>query len=396
MSVPSHPGAPSRARTRRRPARSRVLVMVTIAVLLALVGASCRQLDPNNRAGSVPGVTNGNLPLSYLASSTSGCAVYDEALTSLNAMVAAAAKAGVDLKPAGCYRDYAGQVATRNDWCNRGACQMAAVPGTSNHGWGKAVDFRDQGGELTFDSVGYQWMKTWAGFWGWIHPKDMEQGGSVPEAWHWEWVGDGGKMFPGEYFGIGNAPLAVPRGVPFGYLDTAVGVEGAVTVTGWAIDPDQVGSIPVHIYVDGASYGLTADKSRPDVNAVFPLYAKASHGFSATVAATPGLHTVCAWAINMAGAGYNRVLGCLPVIVPPGAGPAAVPAGVPPPVAPAAVGPVASTTTSTTSTTMPTTGSTTTTTTTATTVGPPTTGSSVPPSTVSTVGPVQAGASAIR
>jgi murein L,D-transpeptidase YcbB/YkuD len=38
------------------------------------------------------------------------------------------------------YRDYAGQVYMRNYWCARGACGNAAVPGTSNHGWGIAID----------------------------------------------------------------------------------------------------------------------------------------------------------------------------------------------------------------------------------------------------------------
>ena len=139
------------------------MVVVALAALVALVGASCKQLDPNNRAAVVPGVTNGSLPMAYLASTASGCVVYDESINSLNAMIAQAAKDGVTLRPISCYRDYAGQVAAREEWCAKGACQMAAVPGTSNHGWGKAIDFRDQSGELTFDSAGYAWLKTWAG-----------------------------------------------------------------------------------------------------------------------------------------------------------------------------------------------------------------------------------------
>jgi hypothetical protein len=38
------------------------------------------------------------------------------------------------------YRPYARQVYWRNYWCARGACQNAAVPGSSNHGLGKATD----------------------------------------------------------------------------------------------------------------------------------------------------------------------------------------------------------------------------------------------------------------
>jgi murein L,D-transpeptidase YcbB/YkuD len=38
------------------------------------------------------------------------------------------------------YRTFAQQVFLRAEWCQRGQCQNAAVPGTSNHGWGRAVD----------------------------------------------------------------------------------------------------------------------------------------------------------------------------------------------------------------------------------------------------------------
>jgi hypothetical protein len=313
-------------RTRRGPrSRRGLMALAALVALFALVGASCKQLDVNNRAAVVPGVTNGNLPMGYLASTDSGCVVYDEALDSLKAMVAEAAKAGVNLKPISCYRDYAGQVAARDEWCAKGACQMAAVPGTSNHGWGKAVDFRDQSGELTFDSAGYAWMKAWAGFYGWIHPKGMEQDGPVPEAWHWEWIGDGGKLFPGEYFGIGNTPLATPRGQPFGAVDSIDPVSGGVSVQGWAIDPDQAASIPVHVYVDDVGYPITANKSRPDVNAAFPLYASAQHGFSTMINAAPGAHQVCVYAVNVSGTGSNVLLRCATVTVPPAAVTASAP-----------------------------------------------------------------------
>ena len=348
------PATPTHRRSRRS-SRSRrgLLVVVALAALVTLVGASCKQLDPNNRPSTVPGVSNGNLPMAYLASTVSGCVVYDESVNSLNLMIAQAAKDGVNLRPISCYRDYAGQVAARDEWCAKGACQMAAVPGTSNHGWGKAVDFRDQSGELTFDSAGYAWLKTWAGYYGWMHPKGMEQGGPVPEPWHWEWIGDGGKMFPGEYFGIGNAPLATPRGLPFGYVD-AIGVSpGTVSVAGWAIDPDQVASIPVHVYVDQTGYAITADKSRPDVNAAFPLYAAAQHGFNASFAVAPGEHTVCVYALNVSGTGYNVQLDCRTVTVPDVAGAASAPTTTTTtaPATPATVAPTTSTVAPTTSTT---------------------------------------------
>ena len=367
-----------------RSSRRRVLLALLVAAI-ALLGAACEQMHPDNRAAAVPMATNGSLPLSYLASTARGCVVYDESFSSLNAMVAQAAKDGVTLRPASCYRDYAGQVAAREDWCNRGACQMAAVPGTSNHGWGKAIDFADQTGELDWDSPGYAWLKTWAGHYGWIHPTVMEPGGPVPEPWHWEWIGDGGKMFLGQYFGLNNAPLAKPRGLPIGSLGSVKPLTGAVRLSGWAIDPDQIGSIPVHIYVDDASVGVMADVPRPDVATKFPLYAAAPHGFAVTVGASPGRHQVCAYAINVAGTGYNRQLGCKWVDVPgplttmataASSEPLSFPApsdevtAPPTTVAPA---PVPSSTTSTTSTTTSTSTSTTSTTSTTLAQGPPST-----------------------
>ena len=120
-----------------------------LVVVLALVGGVLQAARPRQPRRRRARRHQRQLPISYLAATNDkGCDVYDEALTSLKAMVAAAAHDNVDLRAIGCYRDYAGQVATRDEWCGKGACQMAAVPGTSNHGWGKAVDFADQTGEL--------------------------------------------------------------------------------------------------------------------------------------------------------------------------------------------------------------------------------------------------------
>ncbi|QCQ15383.1 hypothetical protein [Microbacterium sp. RG1] len=94
----------------------------------------------------------------------------------------------------------------------------------------------------------------------------------------------------------------------------AVSVSGSSgTVAGWALDPDTVKPIAVHIYVNGAGKAYTADKTRPDIAAVYPSYG-ASHGFSEQVALTPGSNEVCVFAINN-GAGANTSLGCKTVTV---------------------------------------------------------------------------------
>lgn len=61
---------------------------------------------------------------------------------------------------------------------------LAAVAGTSNHGWGLAVDLCD--GVEIFGAPEHQWMVANAGAFGWVHPPWAQRGGSRPEAWHWE------------------------------------------------------------------------------------------------------------------------------------------------------------------------------------------------------------------
>ena len=57
-------------------------------------------------------------------------------------------------------------------------------PGTSNHGWGLAVDLC--GGIQSFTSPQHDWMSKYAGRFGWRSPHGRQQGGSKPEPWHWE------------------------------------------------------------------------------------------------------------------------------------------------------------------------------------------------------------------
>ncbi len=64
---------------------------------------------------------------------------------------------------------------------------LAATPGRSNHGWGRAVDLC--GGIQTFGTPEHEWMQRNAPAFGWVHPRWAEPGGSRPEAWHWEYAG---------------------------------------------------------------------------------------------------------------------------------------------------------------------------------------------------------------
>jgi len=99
------------------------------------------------------------------------------------------------------------------------------------------------------------------------------------------------------------------RGNPFGQIDAVAGGPSKVTARGWAIDPDTSSPILVQMYVDGRANAVNrANLPRPDVGSSYPA-AGPDHGYNLTMAATPGRHTVCLYAIN-AGPGFSRLLGC--------------------------------------------------------------------------------------
>jgi LAS superfamily LD-carboxypeptidase LdcB len=92
-------------------------------------------------------------------------------------------------------RDFKTQIAVRKRSVNRGGCPSmtvsgcsTAVPGSSNHGWGQAVDIKSvtRRTKLTWKDPEFKWLQTHAGTYGWIHPSWAQKGGSMPEPWHWE------------------------------------------------------------------------------------------------------------------------------------------------------------------------------------------------------------------
>ena len=75
----------------------------------------------------------------------------------------------------------------RDFYCFFGLCGYAAVPGTSIHGWGRAVDFEDAAGELTFE---FRRLPVAEGERGALRLRASRVGRarwqSAPEPWHWE------------------------------------------------------------------------------------------------------------------------------------------------------------------------------------------------------------------
>lgn len=300
--------------------------MASVVALLLVAGLSWASpvnalspITPDNSPRPIAGSSNGAIPPALLRAVSPACIIYWAAAPSFEAMVAAARADGVELVPEGCYRDLAGQQALRDYWCSLGQCNMAATPGYSNHGWAKAADLADQAGEITFDSPGYAWLQANAARFGWNHPFWAEPGGSAPEPWHWEWLGDGGTKFAPMNFGeTGPTFGGVPAdGNPVGSLDAiTLAAPARVSLWGWAIDPDSDAPVTVHAYIDGVfAAALDASTFRADVVGALPGYPGA-HGLASPLPVPTGAHVICVYAINIDRGDANSTLGCQGVDVP--------------------------------------------------------------------------------
>ena len=105
------------------------------------------------------------------------------------------------------------------------------------------------------------------------------------------------------------------RANPFGALDSAVAKVGHAQIRGWAVDPNRLGPIAAHVYVDGKMFtAITADDNRPDLAGAVPGYGTA-HGYAAKLKLPSGKHTICVYGINT-GPGANALLGCKAVTLP--------------------------------------------------------------------------------
>ena len=62
---------------------------------------------------------------------------------------------------------------------------LAAEPGTSEHGWGLAVDLG--GGVESYSSPRHKWLRANAPAFGWDNPTWARNGNGREEPWHWEY-----------------------------------------------------------------------------------------------------------------------------------------------------------------------------------------------------------------
>jgi hypothetical protein len=114
---------------------------------------------------------------------------------------------------------------------------------------------------------------------------------------------------------LGCGAVTLKGAPPVGRLQRATVSGGAVRLQGYALDPDSVDPVRVHVYVNGVwRTATTASVARPDVGAVFPAQGP-NHGFDVTVPLDTGQNTVCVYAINLGGGYGNPQLGCTTLLL---------------------------------------------------------------------------------
>lgn len=147
----------------------------TPGVLLASLG----------RPGAWGGHQNGRIPAPALCSprTARGELLRCDAAAAFDRLSEAyRARFGVPISVTDSYRSYEGQVA-----CRAAKGSMCATPGTSNHGWGLAVDLG--GGVQRFGTPQHEWMVSNGPAFGWMLPSWARRSGNLPEPWHYEFGG---------------------------------------------------------------------------------------------------------------------------------------------------------------------------------------------------------------
>lgn len=136
-------------------------------------------LSPIIKIGQWGGFENGRIPLSALTPIQGSYLRADAATSMLQMQAAFHAEIGHNLSFNEGYRNYATQEYYWDQYQNHGG-NVAARPGTSNHGWALAVDFNIN------DQV-FNWLRSNADRFGW----NWKTGQASGERWHWEYVLNG-------------------------------------------------------------------------------------------------------------------------------------------------------------------------------------------------------------
>ena len=162
---------------------------------------------------------NGKLPPEALAPIARG-ELRKDAAAAFNAMNAHARRLGVELYPTGSmssYRTYAQQVYLYNEY-RVGRGSLAAVPGSSNHGWGIAVDFATTQMRTMVDRIGaeYGWAKRWSD--------------AASEPWHIKWLEGSWKGVDVGPYGVAPTIVEKPRIEAEDVITAVLKQDGAIEV----------------------------------------------------------------------------------------------------------------------------------------------------------------------
>ncbi len=164
-----------------------------LAQARAVAGRSAGGANGNVVTGPVGSCTggqmelypNGQIPIEALCPvwGASGQHLRADAAYAFNQLSTAYARQfGAPICVTDSYRSLAQQVAVK-----AAKPHLAATPGTSNHGWGTAVDLC--GGVQSYDSVEHRWLFLNGPGFGWFLPSWAQRDGAKPEPWHWEFGG---------------------------------------------------------------------------------------------------------------------------------------------------------------------------------------------------------------
>jgi hypothetical protein len=103
-----------------------------------------------------------------------------------------------------------------------------------------------------------------------------------------------------------------PTGVTSAF-ETVAGGSSAITFSGWSIWPGSLsGTVPVAINIDSSWYAVSANQAST-TGAAAVAGAGPNHGFTGSIPASIGAHTVCVWATQPASGAVE--VGCKPVTV---------------------------------------------------------------------------------
>ena len=158
------------------PSSSRPASALRFADTLAVALAPGSEQIPRSAAASAPEAFaahgNGQIPLDALVTIGNGSErLYGPAADAFRRMASDAWRAGIDLKVNDGYRDLATQQRLADELGLYRDGGKAAVPGTSDHGWGLSVD-------IDTDARTTAWLRRNAGRYGFVE--------DVPrEPWHW-------------------------------------------------------------------------------------------------------------------------------------------------------------------------------------------------------------------